>query len=296
MLDLTTEHVNQNKQVIQDLQLGKELAEKIAVTAPYFALQTIRANLHGELTAMFPVELKNHNELRGISLSEAGRHMAILGSLALAKANVRQEKHYYLATDAVFERLHNLPLNDDYCQGIVAVKELNKKEGSVCGRLICDGTVLYRVEIIYAIIHEKVFQRLFSAHSEIENAPMLGNPYAFQTRFFTEYISTKSCLASIGFVRREDCMGHFNGFPALPVARIGGAMVDLSGVHYNAIRNSNAEFCVRKAELHADNFIFAGDSVTIESIAGRGKLKNEISSVAHSSSHQNAISMNCIFF
>ena len=296
MLNLTIENQSHKRLTSQDFDFGNELSKLIAITAPYYALNNVNINDHGALTADFPIELVNHNETRGISLSEAGRHMTILGSLALAYRNTSKEKHYYQATDAVFERLHDQPINADFCQGIVTVEKMKKKEGVVYGRLICADIVLYEMEIRYTILHEKIFKRLFSANSEDFSTPMLGNPFAFQTRFFTELISRKSCMASIGMVRREDCMGHFDGYPALPVARIGGAMVDMSGFHYNAIRNTNFDFCIRSAELHAENFIFAGDSVSIETKVGKNKNENEICSVAHSNSNQNAVKMNCRFF
>jgi hypothetical protein len=139
----------------------KDLQSLIAVTEPYFALSNTKITPKGFLTANFQVELKKHNEIPNISLSEAGRHLAILGSLALANSNTRKERHYYLATEAVFERVHALPVFSDTYKGIVKTYSIDKKGGEVIGQVLTENDeIIYEAVIRYVIIHERIFERL----------------------------------------------------------------------------------------------------------------------------------------
>jgi hypothetical protein len=225
--------------------------------------------------------------------------MAILGSLAMANANPRKEKHFYLATDAIFERVNARPTSTNMCKGIVKADFLDKKQGVASGFLLSENNeIIYTAEIRYAIIHEVVFERLFRDKKVETNPIFLGNPYAFKTNFYTEHISENGCVASINVIKKEDCAGHFDNYPALPVARLGGVMTDLSGMHYNTIRKSDDKFCVRKAVIHAESFIFAGSSVKITTKVGasttdKGTL---IESYAQTNDKCNAAELKCWFF
>ncbi len=278
----------------------KELQSLIAVSGPYFALNNLKVSPKGFLTADFQVELKNHNEVPSISLSEAGRHLAILGSLALANSNPCKEKHYYLATDAVFERVHALPVISNTFKGSVKTYSINKKRGEVIGQVLSEnGELLYNAEVSYAIIHERVFERLYKNKRVVTNNYFPGNPYTHPTRFYTERINKKECRALIAMVKKNDCVGHFANFPAFPVARIGGAMINLSGIQNNLIRGKTNNFCVRKIVLHAKALIFAGNKVEILTHFNKDNREKGtlIESVAYAdNNHAPSVEASCWFY
>jgi 3-hydroxymyristoyl/3-hydroxydecanoyl-(acyl carrier protein) dehydratase len=124
------------------------------------------------------------------------------------------------------------------------------------------------------------------------------NPYTLQTRFYTEHLDINECRASIPMVRKVDCLGHFNHFPALPVARIAEAMIDLSGIQYNLIRGQTNNYCVRKTTLNAKSLIFAGEKVELKTYHIKDNKEDgiQIKSVAQTSSHSSAVEMNFWFY
>src|SRR5688572_30011137 len=76
----------------------------ICVRPPYFAPEDVRANSTG-VEAKGRVQQDPGRGPGPISGAEAGRHLAILGSCALARVNPQVERHYYLASAAELERL-----------------------------------------------------------------------------------------------------------------------------------------------------------------------------------------------
>jgi 3-hydroxymyristoyl/3-hydroxydecanoyl-(acyl carrier protein) dehydratase len=279
--------------------VGEELERLISVSKPYFALKNIKMARNGYLVADLPVEMNDHHEVPSISLSEAGRHVAILGTMALANENPRKEKHYYLATDAVFERVHSDPISDEGCKGIAKVVSINKKEGVVHGRMYSKSNRLtYVAELRYTIIHNRIFERLFGDRRTETESLFVGNPYALRTPIQIKEKTEKYHTAVIERVEKNDCAGHFDNYPALPVARISGAMFDLSGNHYNLLRNSDQRFCIRRVEMHAESFIFAGEKVHISTLhkpdsSGRGTL---IESYAKIDEACRAVETKCWFY
>jgi acyl-coenzyme A thioesterase PaaI-like protein len=278
---------------------GEELRQYIAVRQPYYALSNITIARDGYLIADVPIEMKDHNEVPGISLSEAGRHVAILGTLALANENPRKEKHYYLATDAMFERTHPEAISEEGCKAIAKVVSLNRKEGVVHGRLYSKSNRLtYNAEVRYAVLHERIFERLFARYEMGTDSLFVGNPYALKTPLRIESHDNKQFTGVIDRVEKSDCAGHFHRFPALPVARIAGAMIDLSGRHYNRLRETDSLFCIRRVEMHAESFIFAGEKVHLNTHCKFGRRDQDtlIESFAHTGNTDNAVEMKSWFF
>jgi hypothetical protein len=240
-----------------------ELRKLIAVTEPYYAL----SNLHQHddvLAATLPLQQTNHLEPFGMGIPEIGRHMAILGSLALANANPVKEKHYYLATHAIVERMHNKPGSGGNYFGKVKVVQFNKRTGQITGELFNNFGELYcTIEVTYSVLHELVFNRMFAKEGQTTNDNIQINPYANPSTLYNLKLGIENSFASLGTIQKEHCVGHFKNFPALPIARLGGALTSLSGLHYNFIRNSTDRYCIRKAEIHAKTFVFAGRNIEL---------------------------------
>jgi hypothetical protein len=299
MLDIAVQETQRSIYTPPVNKKERELNDLIAITKPYYAIGDVEISSKGFLSAEFQTQLKNHNEVRGINLSEAFRYLETLGSVALAKSNPRKEKHYYLATDAVIIRKHKFPVLSDNIKAIVKTHSFGNNHGTIVGQILTeDYDVIYEAEIHYEVLHKHVFENIFrNQRLEIGNFH-LGNPYTLPARFYTEYVSSEGCKAQIGIVTKEDCAGHFNNFPALPVPRIGGAMADLSGFQYNVLRGADDKFCIRKAVLHAESFIFAGERVELETrlIKNNQETEIQINSVARTNSCNSAVEMSCWFF
>ena len=242
------------------------LLRKIAVEPPYFALGNIQLEGDFVIKASFQTELHHPDEISPICTSEVGRHIAILGSLALAKINPVNEKHYYLAKHAIVERTNVLPHPDDIFTGIVTSAELSKKSGDISAELLnSKDEVIYRITVNYSVIHHKLFARLFNNNKQLGINSSSQNPYVENTPFNFLQIGKEICTASLGMVEPYHCQGHFNEYPAMPVARLGNALINLAGKHYREITGSTEKYCIVKAEIKAHSLIFAGDEVELKS-------------------------------
>lgn len=244
--------------------LENELTRLIEVTPPYYALRNLQFDAEGYLQANVDIEMTDHGEVPCLSLSETGRHVAILGSLALANENPVKEKHYYLACDAVFDRLHNNPVANETLTLRAKVVSINKREGFVQGQLLAsNGELVYEAQVRYVIIHHIIFSRKFAKNLLAPDPHFNGNPYANATPLRTVSQNPECHIGYIDVIDRNDCVGHFINYPALPVARISGAMFALSGNHFKQLLGLNRHYSIRRVEMHAESFIFAGEQVKI---------------------------------
>lgn len=235
----------------------------IEVTEPYFALTNIRFN-NNTIEADVPLEHTSHMEPFGMSIAEVGRHMAILGSIALARINPVKKKHYYLATDAYLERFHDKPGGAGIYHGNIEVKEFTKRKGKVAGVITSPlSGPLYSLTVEYKVLTLQLFERMFGHEKQPTPPKPHFNPYRKDPSLYQVNLGLKSSTATLGSVRKENCIGHFDEYPAMPIARLGSAMAKISGLHLNHIRSSDEEYCIRKAEIHAKSFIFAGNKIDL---------------------------------
>ena len=81
------------------------LLQRICVRPPYFALRGLRSPEPGVCVAWVEPEQPLGAEAGPIAGAEAGRHLAILGSAAIASRSPDGDQRYYLARAAHFERV-----------------------------------------------------------------------------------------------------------------------------------------------------------------------------------------------
>lgn len=274
-----------------------DLLKLIAVTQPYFALSNLKKD--GDfLQATIPLEQIDHNEPAGMCTAEVGRHLAILGSLAMAEANPRKEKHYYLASEATLERVTDQPVADTTFIGRVRLESIDKRVGEISGQLFTqDGLLIYQVTVKYSIMHERLFERMFGSEKRSKlNAPP-SNPYRTKTKLYNIRRDLKTCSASLGVVKEEECAGHFNNFPAVPIARLGLALSLLAGEHLHTVRNTTGKYYMYKVTIRAQSFIFAGEKIDMFSRIGDSQDKEGllIETTSKTNSCCNAVELSCWF-
>lgn len=238
------------------------ILNNISVTKPYFALRNLRSD-DEFVYAEFTTELTDIAEAGPISGAEVGRHMAILGSVVLSKENPVKERHYYLATDALITRCSSKASSNYNLRCRAKMVTLNRKKGVVAGEIIDqDGSVMYKVEVTYMILGKMIFERMFAQYKADTNFDSLCNPYVNDTQFINVKLDVQTCSASIGVVKKENCPGHFNNYPALPVARMGTSMGKIGGMHFMHLNPSEKKkYFIASAELHARQLVFPGEEV-----------------------------------
>ncbi|MFR9676604.1 hypothetical protein [Streptomyces sp. TR06-5] len=209
-----------------------DVLERIGVSAPYYALENVTSAGPGLVRASVPVQCPPGRQVSPIGLSEAGRHLAIAGLCAAATAHPLRGRHYYLAREVVGRSV----VPDSGCDE--DARWLRARAGAEFGSkrrarahtelLHMDGTPLLEMHVEYDVLSERVFRRMFDVPEQRvpEQRGRRGNPY---TRLPEVEGLKATGTNAVGSVRvgPEACRGHFEGFPAMPVAITGGALVRL---------------------------------------------------------------------
>lgn len=248
--------------------------ELICVSKPYYALQAVKYLSNGKLQATVTVENQHSGEKTPISASEAGRHSAILGSLALALINPLPFKHYYLASNAILSRTKQVKgvLSSLFSQKVIVEAEvleldITAKKGKVNTTIYTEaGVPVFNLIVSYHVFKKDLFGKLFRKHYQEEVPSKLANPYTTNTPLYDVALTGRQLTASLGVIKTEQCLGHFDNYPALPVAILCNAMIRLGGLHVDRLTfNNGISYSVRSANLSADSLAFAGQEVLLSS-------------------------------
>ncbi|MCP3659163.1 MAG: hypothetical protein GY830_02130 [Bacteroidetes bacterium] len=214
----------------------ENLFSTIEIRKPYFALKEIEIS-KDILNAEIIPEQSLINEFSPITAGEASRHLAILGSCSLAlKPELKNNKHYFLATKAVLKRIDNNPLPYKTSLRLEASSVTTAKhQGKAHSVIKTDLNVpIYSLECDYLIMKKNIFQRQYKDNKlELRNKkrrtfvdykkfmPLRKNPY--KTEDVSENITNIKINGNIltGSLKNTNadlCMGHFPQYPAMPVA------------------------------------------------------------------------------
>lgn len=256
----------------------EEILKKISVKPPYFALSNMAIETNETLSAVVPVEQPMGNEYGIISAAEAGRHMAILGSCALALQNPNQERHYYLAIGAKVKKISNLFENSTLL-GKANVLSLNKRNGIVSTKLITDkGQLLYTIEVTYKIMHHSLFEKLFSQNRcSNPTIPTFNNPYLNEIPLGNSIFENNMLKTVLGPLEPHECQGHFHEFPAVPVAVLMHSLSKAAGQLFShQLGKKNLPYIVEEGLIKAENLAFAGNKINIAIYYNEGNNFNFI--------------------
>lgn len=249
-----------------------KIEDKICVRKPYYALQNLQVN-NGFASAEVFIENLNSPESTLISISESGRHLAILGSCALAGVNEMDEMFYYLANKAYVLSNPSISILKEerqatklFLEAKVESLDLKRKKGSVKTKIKdANGIELFTADVDYIVMKKLLFQKINSeSYTETINTEI--NPYVKNTPLKSIELNDQICTAVIGEVLAEQCVGHFTNYPALPVAILSESIFELAGIHLREILKDNkVKYKANIGDLFADSLAFVGDFVSLKS-------------------------------
>ena len=151
--------------------MKNKLVDMIMVKKPYNILYDINEELDGSISGSVKNEFLYKDKWGPIGASEAGRHLAILGSMALA--NQTNSKKYYLAVHAKIKRNNLTVQNIDTLKLQSKVLTHNKRDGEITGDIYdANNQSIYTAIIKYKIFTPQVFLKLFGSFKssvEIKN-------------------------------------------------------------------------------------------------------------------------------
>lgn len=242
-----------------------EIFERIDVLPPYFALTDIQLHSDGSITAVAAIEQPLGAENGPVSAAEAGRHLAICGSIAAAWANPKVARFHYLATDAEIRRAKGkIPAKVDQLALTATATMIDKRtaHSMVTARTI-EGAAVCTLSCYYSVVGYNMMRKMY-AENCIETPPAASNPYVELIEPASVDIAGGHVEVSLGAVSALNCAGHFEGLPAMPVAYLMSNV--LSAASRLLRRNANdpdLRITVMEGSLRADGLAFAGEDVVL---------------------------------
>ncbi|GAA1858272.1 hypothetical protein [Myceligenerans crystallogenes] len=241
-----------------------DIAALICVTRPYYALQDLTSTAPGQVSAVVPVQSPPGRQSQVIGLGEVGRHLAILGLSAAATSSPAPGRNFYLASRAV-GRMY--PEGESPAPGpltgTAVIQGQNRRQVLAHTELRDSaGTLIARMDVQYKVMTAAVFYRIMGQPTE-PDAVLPGNPYEQPMPISDVSVHQRSGSAKLE-VAASMCQGHFDGFPALPVAMAGYASFSLFNEVLDSTVGPDVQWRCGAFRLKADNLAAAGQTCLVE--------------------------------
>jgi hypothetical protein len=228
-----------------------ELAGRICVRSPYFALRDTSWH-RGEFSALANAEFPASLEAGPMNAAERGRHGAIAGLCALAMSQPDSARRYYLAQKAHYRGYFSHASYGASIRFSARVEELSKRSGraTVSATVLGSAERLMDLSVEYLVLPEPTFERLFREHRQATpSGQQLALPHA---------VCSAPGVRTISSLPASLCLGHFDGFPALPLAILIWELTQMAGEMFAS------PYWIPEAQLSADSLCWAGRPVRFE--------------------------------
>jgi 3-hydroxymyristoyl/3-hydroxydecanoyl-(acyl carrier protein) dehydratase len=243
--------------VFHDVITDKELdaatvLERICIRPPYFALAGLRAR-GSMFEATARAETPIGHEAGPMSAAELGRHAAIAGTCCAAMTQTDSRRRYYLAQQAKCVFYPNKAGFGTPIQFQAKVLELTKRQVFTSIRAEANFHPVADFGIAYTILTAETFERLFGWRRQ--ETPEASNPYL---RLLPGDLAKAASWSKmvIANVPVSACAGHFENYPALPIAVLMGRLSELAG---RTLAESPVPYRVRRGSIVAKDLVWAGE-------------------------------------
>ncbi|KOH43425.1 hypothetical protein [Sunxiuqinia dokdonensis] len=237
-----------------------KLDELIMVESPYCILQDLKLEEDGSITAKVFNEYQPSDEGGPIAGAEFGRHIAILGSIALANALQHNHSHYFLAVRANIKREIQDAYRFDELKLYAKPMKLEKRKGKIYGEIYGRNNELVNTaKVDYMILEREVFSKVYERHKKENSYQNKVSPYIKRRHLTNIVIDGHTARAEFGTILKNECEGHFRDFPALPVALIGGLFGELG---YQLFKHNLPGFDTiisPRTDIKAHGLVFSGE-------------------------------------
>lgn len=244
-----------------------DIFKLIDVRLPYYALYDVYYLSEGKVGATIVTESPIGFQRSPITMAEACRHLAILGSVACATRNPKKTKHHYLARRGSFSQISHKDYVPDKKFTLFAECISFEKRAAVAKACLIDEDheIVCGISVTFDVVSEDIFQRLFTKTPGYVYTANTPNPYIRKTRLLAIQFFKGKATASLEKIGVQDCYGHFPHYPALPVAMLVAAIHELCIQFIQHIhQNNHLQVTNIAAKLLADNLALAGESILLE--------------------------------
>lgn len=233
-----------------------DLLQRICVRAPYFALGQLRWRA-GEFTATAVADRSPTAETGPMQASEISRHAAICGLSAVALGFDDDDRRYYLAQDATYTGHVNSAPYGSVVTFAAVVVERNKRQAVAEITATAGGQPLAHLQVTYTILSEASFTRLFRSKYVPADGGATGGRMP-EPPTGDIIMRGQTATMTLECVPRDACAGHFEHFPAMPVAVLMGQLGVVAATQFPG------PYRVAAAVMSARDFCWAGERACFE--------------------------------
>lgn len=257
--------------------------DRISVRAPYFDLRDMAADDDGTVRALVPVAPPLHPETGLMAATQVARHLAILGSCAVALQSPDADRRHYLATRAHFLRTANLAEGDgrwdDRIRGVALLEAeasgswIDRRSARSLVKLYGpDGQLSHALDVHYTVMAPRMFARLMppidpevlrddSTGAATVPGRAGGGVERFDVRDATD---GDGLIVDCGSVPVDMCAGHFPSYPAAPVTLVMGQLARAAGIAMNRhLGFGDLTYSIDEARVVASRLGRAGQRLTL---------------------------------
>jgi len=235
-----------------DLLAAEQVLERISVRPPYFTLEDLALEgTYFEATARAEAPL--YLEQGPMTAAEAGRHAALAGSCNIAMAQRDNKRRFYLAKEALCRYTVNSAPYGSPVNFKSSITLFDKRQAATHVLAEAGGHPLAEFDISYTILMETTFERLFKRKAH--PTPEVASPYG---KLLIESCDQGPDWAEqrLEVIPVHACPGHFQNFPALPVAVLMGQLSYLAG------RIAGNPFRILRGDVRASDLGWAGEAIS----------------------------------
>jgi acyl transferase domain-containing protein/NADPH:quinone reductase-like Zn-dependent oxidoreductase len=268
--------------------LREVLLSRICVQPPYFQLLDVTRDGEWIEALVRPVPPSEH-EADFISCAEEARHLAIVGSCAVSLKSRIGGRVYYPVRRAYAAQVRGESFeSQSSTSGILDVARVRARcisfdsaastATAECDLLDGEGNELSKLIVDYHVIPANEFERLFSAHAESTNEESGLDPYELDLAPAVRTLGDNVLSMDIGPVEPSSCLGHFVGYPALPLSILTRHAVALIAAGVRETSGPNSAITVLGGWVEAHSFLFAHEraTMTAELRSGGGDGRKQV--------------------
>jgi acyl transferase domain-containing protein/NADP-dependent 3-hydroxy acid dehydrogenase YdfG/acyl carrier protein len=246
---------------------------RICVQPPYFQLFDFVRDGEWVEASVRPVAPTDEEE-DVVSCAEAARHLAIVGSCALSLKSPFDGKVYYPVHRAYSTQIRAdgsdsevVPPRDVLETALARARCISfdktaSRATAECELLDLERRVVSKLIVDYHVIPAADFARLFAARAQTTHEDSGHDPYESSV---SPTIGNKTDIFSmeLGPIDPSACLGHFVGYPALPLSIMTRHAIALIAAGVRTKLGRHAAITVVGGWVETHSFLFAHESATM---------------------------------
>lgn len=190
-----------------------------------------------------------------MAAGDIGRHGAIVGLCCAALAQRDDTRRYYLARQAECQGFY-LGSREGVVTFEGELERLDKRSAVSRVRARVAGETLSELRVTYTILTASAFERLFAERARPLHGPAPQH-YEGTLEGTLEQASNVRRL-TVPAVPLRVCAGHFDGYPAMPVATLMSQLSQLAG------EMMGTPYIISRTYVAADDLLWAGSEAVFE--------------------------------